>query len=88
MLENSSYPFATKILEAIKRNEEAMAAGQAPQGIPTELLAQLQGEQLGEGGQSGIRQPALSEQQSEQPALSSASVNGVGESESLYNGRK
>ncbi len=88
MLENSSYPFATKILEAIKRNEEAMAAGQAPQGIPTELLAQLQGEQLGEGGQSGIRQPALSEQQSEQPALSPASVNGVGESESLYNGRK
>lgn len=43
MLENSSYPFATKILEAIKRNEEAAAKGQPLQGIPPELVAQLQG---------------------------------------------
>ena len=43
MLENSSYPFATKILEAIKRNEEAAAKGQQLQGIPPELMAQLQG---------------------------------------------
>ena len=42
MLENSSYPFATKILEAIKRNEEAVAKGEALQGIPPELMAQLQ----------------------------------------------
>ncbi len=42
MLENSSYPFATKILEAIKRNEEAAAAGQQMQGIPPELMAQLE----------------------------------------------
>ena len=42
MLENSSYPFATKILEAIKRNEEAIAKGQPLQGIPPELMAQLQ----------------------------------------------
>ena len=41
MLENSSYPFATKILEAIKRNEEAAANGQPMQGIPPELMAQL-----------------------------------------------
>ena len=41
MLENSSYPFATKILEAIKRNEEAIANGQQMQGIPQELMAQL-----------------------------------------------
>ena len=41
MLENSSYPFATKILEAIKRNEEAVANGQQMQGIPQELMAQL-----------------------------------------------
>lgn len=41
MLENSSYPFAKKILEAIKRNEEE-AAGNAPMsGIPAELLSQL-----------------------------------------------
>ena len=42
MLENSSYPFATKILEAIKRNEEAVAKGDSLQGIPQELMAQLQ----------------------------------------------
>ena len=42
MLENSSYPFATKILEAIKRNEEALAGGQQMQGIPPELMAQVQ----------------------------------------------
>ena len=43
MLENSSFPFATKILEAIKRNEEAAAQGGALPGIPPGLLAQLQG---------------------------------------------
>ena len=42
MLENSSYPFATKILEAIKRNEEAVANGQQMQGIPQELMEQLE----------------------------------------------
>ena len=42
MLENSSYPFATKILEAIKRNEEAAAKGKPLDGIPPELMAQLQ----------------------------------------------
>lgn len=41
MLENSSYPFAKKILEAIKRNEEQVANNQPMQGIPTELLEQL-----------------------------------------------
>lgn len=42
MLENSSYPFATKILEAIKRNEEAAAQGEPMEGIPPELMAQLE----------------------------------------------
>ena len=42
MLENSSYPFATKILEAIKRNEEAVAQGRGLEGIPPELMEQLQ----------------------------------------------
>ena len=41
MLENSSYPFATKILEAIKRNEEAAAQGKPLEGISPELMAQL-----------------------------------------------
>ena len=41
MLENSSYPFATKILEAIKRNEEAAAQGKPLEGIPPELMSQL-----------------------------------------------
>ena len=45
MLENSSYPFATRILEAIRRNEEAAAQGKAMEGVPPELLAQLQGEE-------------------------------------------
>ena len=41
MLENSSYPFATKILEAIKRNEQQAAQGAPMEGVPPELLAQL-----------------------------------------------
>ena len=44
MLENSSYPFAKKILEAIKRNEEQAANNQPMQGIPMELLEQIAGE--------------------------------------------
>ena len=42
MLENSSYPFATKILEAIKRNEQQAAAGQPLEEIP-ELTNSEQG---------------------------------------------
>ena len=38
MLENSSYPFATRILEAIKRNEEQAAKGSEMEGISPELL--------------------------------------------------
>lgn len=53
MLENSSYPFATKILEAIKRNEQQAAQGAPMEGIPPELLAQLQSAQ-----QSGADQTA------------------------------
>ncbi|MBQ2778160.1 MAG: hypothetical protein IJF46_00075 [Bacteroidaceae bacterium] len=41
MLENSSYPFAKKILEAVKRNEEQAAAGAATEGVSPELLAML-----------------------------------------------
>lgn len=53
MLENSSYPFATKILEAIKRNEQQAAQGAPMEGIPPELLVQLQSAQ-----QSGAAQTA------------------------------
>ena len=53
MLENSSYPFATKILEAIKRNEEAAAKGKPLDGIPPELMAQLQAG-AATGGQAPI----------------------------------
>ena len=42
MLENSSYPFASKILEAVKRNEERAKQGGAMPGIPPELIQQLQ----------------------------------------------
>lgn len=42
MLENSSFPFATKILEAIKRNEQQMQQAAPMSGIPPELLAQMQ----------------------------------------------
>lgn len=34
LLENCSFPFAAKILETIKRNEQQLAGGQAMQGIP------------------------------------------------------
>ncbi len=40
MLENSSYPFATKILEAIKRNGQQAAQGAPMEGISPEMLAQ------------------------------------------------
>ena len=62
MLENSSYPFATKILEAIKRNEEAAAQGKPLEGIPPGLMTEVQKD--GIGGQSaamlaaaGLAQP-------------------------------
>ncbi len=41
MLENSSYPFAKKILEAIKRNEEQAANNLPMQGISAELLGHI-----------------------------------------------
>ncbi len=34
MLENTSFPFAAKILEAIKRNEEQLAKGEQLEGVP------------------------------------------------------
>ena len=37
LLENSSYPFATKILESLKRNEEQLANNLPAEGVPPEL---------------------------------------------------
>lgn len=59
MLENSSYPFATKILEAIKRNEQQAAQGAPMEGIPPELLAQLQSAQQSGDGQTADAQALL-----------------------------
>lgn len=38
LLENSSFPFATRILESIKRNEQQLAKGAPMEGIPKELV--------------------------------------------------
>ena len=74
MLENSSYPFATKILEAIKRNEEAAAKGKPLDGIPPELMAQLQAG-TATGGQVPVADSemqgamGLSQPQASQPTM-------------------
>ena len=74
MLENSSYPFATKILEAIKRNEEAAAKGKPLDGIPPELMAQLQAG-AATGGQAPIADAEMqgtmgfSQPQASQPTM-------------------
>ena len=74
MLENSSYPFATKILEAIKRNEEAAAKGKPFDGIPPELMAQLQAG-TATGGQAPIADAEMqgamgfSQPQASQPTM-------------------
>ena len=44
MLENTSFPFAAKILEAIKRNEEQVAKGEPMEGVPAELILAMQAE--------------------------------------------
>lgn len=71
MLENSSFPFATKILEAIKRNEEAAAQGGALQGIPPELMSQLQSGNLPQKPQPGeeLIQSAVSAATNQEPAV-------------------
>lgn len=70
MLENSSFPFATKILEAIKRNEQQVQNGEAMSGIPPELLAQMQ-QQV---GQISPLQDAQTQQQGETPPIEAAPV--------------
>lgn len=43
-LEHCSYPFADKILQGMKKMREEMAQGQIPEGVPAQLLQQLQQE--------------------------------------------
>lgn len=57
MLENSSFPFAARILESLKRNGEQAAAGRPMEGIPHELIEQLRKEK---NGGSDIAQAATS----------------------------
>ena len=46
VLENCSFPYARKILEAVKRNEQQLQQGGQMEGIPPEMLQQLQ-QQIG-----------------------------------------
>lgn len=43
-LEHSSYPFADKILQSMKKMREEMAQGNMPEGAPAQLLQQMQQE--------------------------------------------
>lgn len=43
-LEHCSYPFADKVLQSIKKMREEMSQGQMPEGMPEELLKQIQQE--------------------------------------------
>jgi hypothetical protein len=66
-LENTSLPFADKLLETIKSRQEQLAQGQIPQGgLPPEVMAamQQQAQQQGEAGTQGggQQQPAMSPQ--------------------------
>lgn len=42
MLENGSFPFADSLLQSIKSQQQALENGQSPQGLPPELMAQVQ----------------------------------------------
>ena len=47
-LEHCSYPFADKVLQGMKKMREELSQGQMPEGVPAQLLAQV--EQLMNGG--------------------------------------
>ena len=50
VLENCSFPYARKILETVKRNEQQLQQGQ--QGIPPEMLEKLK-QEMQNGGEKG-----------------------------------
>lgn len=43
-LEHCSYPFADKVLQAMKKMREDLSRGQMPEGVPAQLLAQVEQE--------------------------------------------
>lgn len=43
-LEHCSYPFADKVLQGMKKMREEMSQGQIPEGVPAQLLQQMQQE--------------------------------------------
>lgn len=57
VLENCSFPYARKILEAVKRNEQQLKQGEQMQGIPSEMLEKLKQEMQNGSGQ-GSEAPA------------------------------
>ena len=68
VLENCSFPYARKILEAVKRNEQQLQQGKAMEGIPPEMMVALQqGMQQG-GGQAPTAEDAAM-QPDAQPAV-------------------
>ena len=43
-LEHCSYPFADKVLQGMKKMREELSQGQMPEGVPAQLLAQVEQE--------------------------------------------
>ena len=57
VLENCSFPYARKILEAVKRNEQQLQQGSQMEGISPEMLQQLE-QQIGGATTGGSAQPS------------------------------
>ena len=75
LLENTSFPFADKILEAIKRNEQQAAQGAQMSGIPQELLEQLQG--AANSAPAAEEEAGQGTQEADDEALSDETVESV-----------
>ena len=69
VLENCSFPFARKILEAVKRNEQQLQQGGQMEGIPPEMVQQLQQQMSGNDAQGDGQTmlPVQSEADAEPP---------------------
>jgi hypothetical protein len=69
VLENCSFPFARKILEAVKRNEQQLQQGGQMEGIPPEMVQQLQQQMSGNDvrGDGQTMLPVQSEADAEPP---------------------
>jgi len=59
LLEFANFPFSDRLLEALKADEERMAQGQQPQGIPEDVQSEMQAYQqqiAHSGNQAAVRQ--------------------------------